>query len=69
MDDCQHRFCSAKLQLPGLKVFIYGCHVLAQHPFHCLPVSISMHDCLVVSTCIFSEDGSWHVEDVDVEET
>jgi len=28
----------------------YSCHVLAQHPFHCLPNSISMHDCLARSS-------------------
>jgi len=38
-----------------------GCHVFAQHPFHCLPVSIS-------SVCILSGDGGWQVRDVDVEE-
>ena len=45
----------------------YSCHVLGQHPFHCLPVSISMHDCQVVSICILSGDGGWQVRDVDVE--
>jgi len=45
MEDCRHRFCSAELWRPGPEVFIYGWHVLSQHPFHYLPVSISMHDC------------------------
>jgi len=34
----------------------------------CLPVSISMHDCKVVSIGILSGDCSWQVRDVDVEE-
>jgi len=34
---------STELLLPSLEVFTYSCRVLAQHPFHCLPVSISMH--------------------------
>ena len=45
MEGCQHRFCDAELYLPSLEVFTYSCHVLGQHPFHCVPVSISMHDC------------------------
>jgi len=42
---CRHRFCSVELYLSSLEVFTYGCHVLAQRPFHRLPISISMHDC------------------------
>jgi len=42
--------------------------VLGQRPFHCLPITICMHDCLVVSICILSGDGGWQVRDVDVEE-
>jgi len=45
LEICRHRLCSAELQLPSLEVFTYRCHVLAQHPFHYLPVSINMHDC------------------------
>ena len=45
VEDCRHRFCSPELQLPGLEVFTYSCHVLANHPFHCMSVSISMHGC------------------------
>ena len=45
MEDCRHRFCSVELSFPGLEVFTYGCHIFVQHPFHCLPPSISMHDC------------------------
>jgi len=44
MEDYLHCFCSAVL-LTSLEVFIYGCHAFAQHPFHCLSISISMHDC------------------------
>jgi len=40
----RHRFCSAELYLPGLEESTYGCHAFAQHPFQCLPVSISMHN-------------------------
>jgi len=36
--------------------------------FHSLPVSISMHDCSIVSICILSGDGGWQFRDVDVEE-
>jgi len=45
MESCRHRFCGAEFQLPSLKVVTYGCRVVAQHSFHCQPVSISMHDC------------------------
>jgi len=45
MEDYQHCFCSAVLQLTSLEVFIYGCHAFGQHPFHCLSISISMHHC------------------------
>jgi len=61
-------FCNAELQLPSLEVFNYDCHVLAQHPFHWLPISISIHDYLIVSICILSGDGGRQVRDVDVEE-
>ena len=42
LEDCQHRFCSAELQLPGLEVFTYGRHVFAEHNFHCLSPSECM---------------------------
>ena len=42
--------------------------VLDQHPFHCLPISVSMHDCWIVSICILSGDGGWQVRDAGVEE-
>ena len=44
MEGCRHRFSRAELYLPCLEVFTYGCHVLAQYPFHRLPISINMHD-------------------------
>jgi len=37
-------------------------------PFHCQPISITMHDCSVVSICIISGDGVWQVRGVDVEQ-
>ena len=68
VEGCPHRFCSAELWLPSKELIIYGCNVLAQHPFHCQPGSISMHHCKVASIRILSGDGGWQVRDVDVEE-
>ena len=48
-------FVVLSFNFPSLEVFTYSCHVLGQHPFNCLPVSISMHDCYNVSICIFLE--------------
>jgi len=45
VEGCLHPFCSAELYLPSLEVSTNSCPVLGQHPFHCLPVSISMHNC------------------------
>jgi len=45
MEDCQHRCCRAEVELLGLEVFTYSRHVSAEHSFHCLPVTISMHNC------------------------
>ena len=45
MEGCPQHLCCAELKLSGLEVLTYGCYVLVQHPFHCLPVPISMHDC------------------------
>ena len=67
-EDWRHRVCSAELHLSGLEVFICGCHVLAQHSFHFLSVSIGMHDCKVVSVCTLPGDGVWQVRDIHVEE-
>ena len=53
---------------PSLELFSYGCNVLDQHPFHCLPISVSMHDCWIVSICMLSGDGGWQVRDAGVEE-
>ena len=51
MEDCPHRFCSAELQLPSLEIFTHGCHVLGQHPFHCLPVSTA---CMIAQSSAYA---------------
>jgi len=53
---------------PSLELFTYGCNVLAQHPFHWLPITVSMHDCWIVSICMCSGNGGWRVRDAGVEE-
>jgi len=68
VENCRHRFYSRRTetQLPGLQVFTYGCLVFAQHSFHCLSISISMHDCQIIGMCIVCGDGVWQFRDVDV---
>ena len=51
MEDCWHHFCSAELELPSLEVFTCGCHVFAQHSFHCLPVSTA---CMIARSSAYA---------------
>ena len=52
VEDCLQHFVLPSFSFQVWR-YSFGCPVLAQRPFRCLPISISMHDFWVVTICIY----------------